>query len=60
VLLKAATDTYLFETVRAGRTGTSMPAFSSPSPARRTLEDADIEAIVTHIRSWEVEKEVQP
>jgi mono/diheme cytochrome c family protein len=56
VLLAAATDTYLFETIREGREGTSMAAFSSPSPARRTLEDAEVEAIVTHIRSWEAER----
>jgi mono/diheme cytochrome c family protein len=56
VLLEAATDTYLFETIKRGRRGTSMAAFSDASPARRTLEDDEIEAIVTHIRSWEVKR----
>jgi len=56
VLLEAATDTYLHETIRRGRRGTSMAAFSDASPARRTLEDQEIEAIVTHIRSWEVKR----
>ncbi len=56
VLLETATDTYLFETVRRGRRGTSMAAFSDPSPARSTLADEEIEAIVAHIRSWENER----
>jgi len=55
VLLSSATDTYLFETVRRGRRGTPMPAFSVPSPVRRTLTDDEIESLVTHIRGWEVE-----
>jgi mono/diheme cytochrome c family protein len=55
VLLASATDTYLFETVRRGRRGTTMPAFSVPSPVRRTLTDDEIESLVTHIRGWEVE-----
>jgi cbb3-type cytochrome c oxidase subunit III len=53
VLLAAATDTYLVETIRAGRTGTAMAAFGDPSPARRTLSDDEIDSIVAHIRSWE-------
>ncbi|HEU5322152.1 MAG TPA: c-type cytochrome, partial [Methylomirabilota bacterium] len=56
VLLDAASDTYLFETVRRGRRGTAMAAFSAASPARRTLEDDEIEAIVTHMRGWEVKR----
>jgi hypothetical protein len=30
-----------------------MPAFGSPSPAHRVLGDAEIESIVTFMRSWE-------
>lgn len=56
VLLESASDTYLFTTIRQGRGATSMPAFSSSSPARRTLEETEIEAIVSYIRSWEVSK----
>jgi len=56
VLLEAAGDTYLFETIRRGRRGTSMAAFSDASPVRRTLEDEEIESIVTHIRTWEVKR----
>ena len=55
VLLESATDTYLFETVGRGRRGTSMPAFSVPSPVRRTLAEEEIESLVAHIRGWEVE-----
>jgi len=56
VLLAAATDTYLYETIRTGRTNTSMPGFSSPSPSRRMLEDEEIESIVKHIRRWEASR----
>ncbi len=56
VLLESASDTYLYETIRQGRIATAMPAFSSPSPSRRTLEDDEIESIVTHIRSWEISR----
>jgi cbb3-type cytochrome c oxidase subunit III len=52
-LLGAATDTYLIETVRRGRRGTSMPAFSAASPAHRLLSNEEIEAVVAFIRSWE-------
>lgn len=51
--LAAATDTYLTETIRRGRRGTGMPGFGSPSPAHRVLDDAEIEAIVGFMRSWE-------
>jgi mono/diheme cytochrome c family protein len=54
VLLESASDTYLIETIRRGRRGTSMPAFSVPSPVRRTLGDDDTESLVAHIRGWEV------
>jgi mono/diheme cytochrome c family protein len=52
-LLRHATDTYLFETIRRGRRGTSMPAFSAPSPAHRLLADDEIESIVRFLRTWE-------
>lgn len=55
VLLESATDGYLVETVRRGRRGTSMPAFSLPSPVRPTLGEEDIHALVAHIRGFEVE-----
>jgi mono/diheme cytochrome c family protein len=54
VLLASATDTYLFETIRRGRRGTSMPSFAVPSPARRTLSSEEIESLVHHVRSFEV------
>jgi cbb3-type cytochrome c oxidase subunit III len=53
-LLAAATDTYLVETVRRGRRGTSMPGFASSSPTHRVLADDEIAATVAFIRSWEV------
>ncbi|MGM0593690.1 MAG: c-type cytochrome [Pseudomonadota bacterium] len=38
-------DDYLFTTIREGRPGRVMPAF-------RALSDAQVEAIIGHIRSW--------
>lgn len=55
-LLRSATDTYLLESIRRGRPGTSMPAFGSPSPAHRLLADEEMEAIVAFIRTWEVKQ----
>jgi mono/diheme cytochrome c family protein len=55
-LLANATDTYLVETVRRGRRGTSMQGFGRPSPVHRALADQEIESIVSFIRNWE-EKE---
>jgi cbb3-type cytochrome c oxidase subunit III len=52
VLLGAATDTYFVETVARGRRGTGMVAFAEPSPTHPTLSRADIESIVSFIRSW--------
>ncbi len=52
-LLAAATDTYLYETIRRGRRGTTMPSFGSGSPARRALSPEEIESIVAHLRTWE-------
>jgi mono/diheme cytochrome c family protein len=51
--LAAATDTYLAETIRRGRTGTAMPGFGGASPAHRALGDREIESIVHFVRSWE-------
>ncbi len=56
VLLGTATDTYLVETIRRGRSGTAMPAFGDPSPVRRLLSAEEIESIVVHIRAWEESK----
>jgi mono/diheme cytochrome c family protein len=53
VLLAAATDTYLVETIRRGRRGTAMQAFVEPSPVRPTLTPADIESVVAYLRSFE-------
>jgi mono/diheme cytochrome c family protein len=52
-LLAAATDTYLVETIRRGRRGTSMPAFGAASPAHRLLADDEIESVVAWLRAWE-------
>jgi cytochrome c oxidase cbb3-type subunit 3 len=51
VLLEHATDTYLFETIRRGRQGTAMHGFAQPSTVHRTLSDAEIEAVVSFIRT---------
>ena len=51
--LAAATDTYLLETVKRGRRGTSMAGFGQPSPAHRALADDEIASVVAFIRSWE-------
>jgi len=52
VLLAHATDTYLVETVRRGRRGTAMPAFTTSSTIWRLLSDSEIESIVAFIRTW--------
>jgi mono/diheme cytochrome c family protein len=51
--LAAATDTYLVETIRRGRRGTSMPAFGAASPAHRLLADDELGDVVALLRSWE-------
>jgi mono/diheme cytochrome c family protein len=56
VLLSAATDTYLSETIRRGRRGTTMQGFDQASTVRRALAPDEIEAIVTLIRSWEKQR----
>lgn len=43
--LAAADDRYLRTTIRTGRPGRVMPAFTQ-------LKDTDVDAIVKHIRSW--------
>lgn len=53
VLLRSATDTYLVETIRRGRRGTSMAAFAAASPTHAALSPEEIEAIVAFIRTWE-------
>jgi len=53
--LGQATDTYLVETVRRGRRGTSMEGFGAASVTRRALDASEIEAIVAFIRSWEAQ-----
>jgi cbb3-type cytochrome c oxidase subunit III len=54
VLLRNATDGYFIETIRRGRHGTSMASFAQPAVSHRQLSDAEIESIVTFIRTWEV------
>jgi len=54
--LAAATDTYLAETIRRGRRNTSMPAFGSASPQHRVLDDREIAAVVSFVRTWEVSR----
>lgn len=59
VLLRAATDSYLVETVRRGRRGTAMLGFDRPTPVRRALGAGEIESIVVYLRTWEP-KEKKP
>jgi mono/diheme cytochrome c family protein len=54
VLVSAATDTFLVETIGRGRGGTAMAGFLTPSPVRPALTQSEIESIVAYIRSWEV------
>ena len=44
--LATVDDRYLFQTIRLGRPGRTMPAF-------QTLSDAQVDAIVNHLRGWE-------
>ena len=50
-LLTTATDDVLFETIRAGRPNTTMPAWSQSNGG--PLTDADIRQIVSFLRAWE-------
>ena len=56
VLLGAATDTYLVETIRRGRRGTAMEGFAGPTIVRPALAGAEIESIVAFLRTWEEKK----
>jgi cytochrome c oxidase cbb3-type subunit 3 len=51
--LAAASDTYLVETLRRGRSGTPMPGFARGSTTFPALSPQDIESIVAFIRTWE-------
>jgi mono/diheme cytochrome c family protein len=51
VLLSTATDTYLVETIRQGRRGTTMEGFETPSPTRPALSASEIEAVVSYLRA---------
>ena len=53
VLLSTATDRFFVETIGKGRRGTAMKGFLEPSPVRRALTQAEFEAVVTFLRSWE-------
>jgi mono/diheme cytochrome c family protein len=53
ILLKAATDRFLIETIKRGRRATAMEGFLQPTPMRPALSDAEIESIVAFIRTWE-------
>ncbi len=56
VLLGAATDRYLVETISKGRRGTPMPGFTEASTVHRTYASAEIESIVAFLRTWEGKK----
>lgn len=51
--LLAASDTYLFETIGRGRSNTVMEGFAKPKTTHPALSSAEIEAIVSYIRTWE-------
>jgi cbb3-type cytochrome c oxidase subunit III len=53
VLQSAATDSFLFETIRRGRRGTAMLGFGQPTPARPALADPEIESVVVFLRTFE-------
>lgn len=55
-LLTLASDDYLVETIRRGRTGTAMHGFSLPSPAFPVLTPEEIAAITAYLRTWETGK----
>ena len=52
-LLASATDTYLVETIRRGRRGTTMGPFAQGGPTFRALAPDEIESIVAFLRAWE-------
>jgi cytochrome c oxidase cbb3-type subunit 3 len=49
----AVKDDFLFTTIREGRPGRVMPAF-------KALSDAQVSAIIAHLRSWAPAREAQP
>jgi mono/diheme cytochrome c family protein len=53
VLLEAASDTYLVETISRGRRGTAMAGFLDPSPVRPALSRAEIESVASYIRTFQ-------
>ncbi len=53
VLLSSASDTYLVETIARGRRGTVMLGFRTGSPTHPSLTEAEIEALVSFLRTWE-------
>jgi mono/diheme cytochrome c family protein len=53
VFLAAASDTYLVQTISRGRRGTVMVGFAEPSTIHPTLAPADIEALVSYLRTLE-------
>ena len=52
-LLAAASDSFLVEAIGRGRRGTPMPSFRNGSPTNPALSEAEIEAIVAFVRTWE-------
>lgn len=55
VLLASASDRYLIETIRVGRRGTSMNGFETSTSVSRSLAPSEMERIVAHLRTWEVQ-----
>jgi len=53
VFLETVSNSFLVETVRKGRRGTSMNSFESPSPVQPFLSQQEIDDIITYIRTWE-------
>jgi cbb3-type cytochrome c oxidase subunit III len=53
VFLASATDTYLVQTIRRGRSGTAMQSFEQASTTHPAFSLAEIEALVSFIRTWE-------
>lgn len=51
VFLENVTDTFLAETIIRGRRGTVMQGFATPSTVRPALTRAEIESIITYIRT---------
>lgn len=56
VLLSAASDAYLAETILRGRRGTTMPAFAQPATTHRVLSPREVESVVTFLRTWETDR----